>query len=382
MTTNRNGAEVIVVGGGAIGLAIAREVQSRGRSVLVLESGRSGSGASWAAAGMLSPLGEALDPGPFLSFGLESLALWPALARELEEESGVPVELRRCGKLRVALTEPERSRLERRLEWAREQGVPARWMSPEDVTQAVSDLGPPVLGGLLLEDDFRIDNRALTQALLASARARGVDVREMVRVRGLQIEAGRCAGVQLEDGTTLESECVVLAAGAWSGRIRGLPVSVPVRPVRGEMVALRPDGPSPSVILESESVYLVPRDDGRLLAGATEEEVGFEPGPSAAGVRSVLDAAIRLVPSLARARITETWSGFRPGSPDGMPLLGRYPGVDHVFLATGHYRNGILLTPATARSLADLIHGMEPGLLPPEFKPGRVLSPAVDSVTA
>jgi glycine oxidase len=382
MPTNRNGADVIVVGGGAIGLAIAREVRIRGRTVLVLESGRAGSGASRAAAGMLSPLGEALDPGPFLSFGLESLALWPSLARDLEEESGVVVELRRSGKLRVALTEPERVRLQRRLEWAREQGVSARWMQPAEVTRAANGMGPSALGGLLLEDDYRVDNRALTEALLVSSRARGVEVREMQRVQGVQIAAGRCTGVYLEDGTALEAECVVLAAGAWSGQIQGLPVAVPVRPVRGEMVALRPVEPPPSLILESEAVYLVPRDDGRLLAGATEEEVGFEPGPSAGGIRSVLDAALGLMPSLVQARITETWSGFRPGSPDGMPILGAYPEVDDLFLATGHYRNGILLTPATARSLADLIDGVEPGLLPPEFTPERVFTSAVDSVPA
>lgn len=382
MPRNRNGAEVIVVGGGAIGLAIAREVRARGRTVLVLESGRAGSGASWAAAGMLSPLGEALDPGPFLSFGLESLALWPSLAQDLEEESGVAVELRRSGKLRVAFTEPERLRLHRRLEWAREQGVPAQWMEPAEVTRAVTGIGPSALGGLLLEDDYRVDNRALSQALLASARKKGAEIREMERVRGVQIDAGRCTGLYLEDGTTLEAGCVVLAAGAWSGRIQGLPVAVPVRPVRGEMVALRPAETPPSLILESESAYLVPRDDGRLLAGATEDEVGFEPGPSASGVHSVLTAAIELMPSLAEARITETWSGFRPGSPDGMPILGAYPEVDDLFLATGHYRNGILLTPATAQSLADLIDGVEPGLLPPEFNPGRVFASAADSIPA
>lgn len=380
--------DLVVVGAGAIGLSVAREIRARGLSVLVLERGSSGRGASWAAAGMLSPLGEALEPGPFLGFGLRSLELWPSFAGELEEEAGEGVEYRECGKLRLALSEEEERRLRRRLAWAREQGFPAAWWEPEQILEAYPGVRGGLRGGLLLERDFRVDNRRLVQALRGAIERRGVRLAEGCEVASLEIEGGRARAVRLLSGDRIEAGRILIAAGAWSGGLDGLPHPIPVRPIRGEMVALRPTSPdggwsgrgpgTPSAgsrVVESERVYLVPRDDGRILAGATEVDGGFHEGPTVEGVMQVLREATALFPALQGARVEETWSGFRPGSPDGMPILGPFPGVRDLFLATGHYRNGILLTPATAEAMGRVVVDEDTEALPAAFLPDRLFRP-------
>jgi len=374
MSQKRNGStrisDVIVVGAGVIGLSVARELLGHGLRVTVLERNRPGRGASWAAAGMLSPLGEALEPGPFLRFALASLAAYPRFTAELEEETGVELELRRCAKLRVALSGPEAERLRRRHLWAEEQGHRTQWLDPGEVR----DLEPALassLGALYLEEDLRIDNRRLAEALVEAVRLRGGDLREGVSVAELEIEGGRTQGVRMVDGSVHRAGKVLLAAGAWCGRVRGLPSPLPVRPVRGQMVALRPATLPSARVLESEEGYLVPRDDGRVLVGATEEEEGFDASLTAGGVHRILSAAMRLVPDLGSAALDELWTGFRPGTPDGLPILGAVPGAEGLFVATGHFRNGILLTPATARGVAALMREEGADELPPEFAPDR-----------
>ncbi len=370
MTTSRNGNDLIIIGGGVIGLSIAREVQALGLDPVVLDRRRAGRGASWAAAGMLSPLGEALEPGPFLELGLSSLARWPGYAAELEKETGIPIEFRECGKIRIATSQSEEDRLMNRLRWAHERGFPARWLSPTELAEFEPELRRDVRGGLLLEEDYRVDNRALGHALLASVRQRGIPVEEGSGVTRLVLKEDRCTAVELDDGTILPAQSVVLAAGAWSGAVEGLPDPVPVRPIRGEMAALHPRFSLEGRVLESEGIYLVPRDDGRVLLGATEDEVDFAPGPTAGGLTAILNAALALVPSLRNAPVSEIWCGYRPGSPDGMPILGRHPQVQGLYLATGHYRNGILLTPATGMGMATLLTGEE-NPFPREFNPDR-----------
>jgi glycine oxidase len=371
MTAGRNRSELTIVGGGVVGLSIALEARRLGLSVQLLERGRCGRESSWAAAGMLSPLGEALEPGPFLQFGVQSLRAYPDFVEELEAATGLSLEHRRCGKLRVALSEDEEERLRGRFEWARQQGFTAQWLGPEAVRDAEPALSAPVRGGLLLEEDFRLDNRALGDALAEACRRAGVDVLEGTEVAGVEVDRGRCIGVRLADGSRAESDAVLVAAGAWSGQIGGIPDPPPVRPVRGQMLALKPASQPSRRVLESEEVYLVPRDDGRLLVGATAEDRGFRRGLSADGIHGVLDACLRLVPTLSPAPIVEFWSGFRPGTPDGLPILGEHPGVERLYLASGHFRNGILLAPATARAMGALIAGTDEPGPPPEFHPGR-----------
>lgn len=179
----------------------------------------------------------------------------------------------------------------------------------------------------------------------------------------------------MEDGSHVDAGAVLLAAGAWSGLVEGLPHLLPVRPVRGQMLSLEPETPLSAHVIESEEVYLVPRDDGRLLVGATVEEVGFREGNTVQGVRRLLNGAVRLAPVLGSASVKEFWAGLRPGTPDGLPILGPDPEVASLFLATGHYRNGILLAPATAECLAALLTGEGSEFVPPAFSPGRLTEP-------
>ncbi|MEX2529483.1 MAG: glycine oxidase ThiO [Gemmatimonadota bacterium] len=372
MSRRRNRAELVVVGGGVIGLAVARVAAELELDVLVLERGRVGSEASHAAAGMLSPIGEALDPGPFLDFGLRSLRSYPAFAVELEEESGVEVGFEGGGKVRVALSPAEEGRLRRHHAWSARSGFTTRWLDPAELARAEPAVAPEARGGLLIEGDCRVDNRALVQALLISARRRGVEIREGEPVRGVQGEGGRIRGVRLSDGGIVEADTVLLAAGAWCAELEGLPFPIPIRPVRGQAVSLRPAAPISGRVLESEEVYLVPRRDGRLIAGATVEEVGFRRELTAGGQASVLTAAIALAPELANARLEESWAGFRPGTPDGLPILGEDPDMAGLFVATGHFRNGILLAPETGRTLAHAIAGSGEDGPPEAFSPSRL----------
>lgn len=376
--------DLVVVGGGTIGLSVAREIRARGLSVLILERGPIGRGASWAAAGMLSPLGEALEPGPFLRFGLRSLELWSTFAERLEAEAGVGIEYRECGKLRLAYSREEEERLRRRLAWALEHGFPAHWWEPARTLKAHPGLRRDLRGALYLEHDFRVDNRRLVDALRRACLVRGVELAEGCDVAAIEILGKRARGVRLSNGHRVKADRVLIATGAWSGQLGGLPHPLPVRPIRGEMVALRPSSGGvwssmepdaandPPRVLESERIYLVPRDDGRVLVGATEVDEGFTEGPTVDGVTYVLREAASLIPALEGARIVETWSGFRPGSPDGMPILGQLPGVGDLFLATGHYRNGILLTPATAEAMGRLIVDEGAADLPDAFLPDRL----------
>jgi glycine oxidase len=367
--------DLLVVGGGVIGLAAAREAALRGLSAVVLERGTPGSGATHAAAGMLSPLGEAERPGPALEFALRSLRMYGDWVRGIESDSGSSVEYRESGKLRVALSVPEVERLGERARWAEALGVRAEWFDPEPLRKLEGKLALSVRGALLVHDDFRVDPRALGRALTVAARARGVEVREGTPVRSILTHAGRARGVSLEDGTTLEAGAVLLAAGAWSATIAGLAQPLPVRPVRGQMLTLHPDPRLSDLTIESEEVYLVPRDDGRLLVGATVEEAGFVEANTADGVRRLLSGAVRLAPGLGSARLVEIWAGLRPGTSDGQPILGGDPEVAGLFYATGHYRNGILLAPATADALGALLAGKGEDAVPPAYRPTRLAEP-------
>jgi len=371
MTLQGKTWDLVVIGGGVVGLAVARDARGRGMEVIVLERGRPGREASWAAAGMLSPLGEAREGGPFLEFGLEALRAWPGWARELEDESGIDLEYRRSGKLRVALTEEELLDLEARGAWAAERNVGHRRLDADEAARQCRGLASHVRGALLLEEDHQLENRLLGEALAASGRARGVEIRDGSGARAVQITRGRVQGVVLDDGTELGAGAVLVAAGAWSGNLEGLPSPLPVRPVRGQILALLPEELPSGRIVESSRVYLVPRVDGRLVVGATQEEVGFKPGLTADGVRGLLAGATELVPALASASLQELWFGFRPGTPDGHPILGPDAHVEGLFLATGHFRNGILLAPVTARALGALLAGQEGPGIPEAFLPGR-----------
>jgi glycine oxidase len=349
-------ADVVIVGAGVIGLAVAWRLARRGAAVTVLERAKAGGGASHAAAGMLAACAEA-EPGEeaLVALGRLSQSLWPSFAAELESATGVPVDLRTEGTLVVALTADDAARLRHQLEFQHGLGLPLTWISPADARRREPHLAA-LAGAVLSPEDHQVDNRKLAAALHAAAQAAGVVVHERTAVEGILSLHGRATGVRLADGTAVAAGAVVIAAGAWSRRIAGIPEPLrpPVRPVKGQMLALRMETPLIEHVVWAPNVYLVPRRDGRLILGATVEEKGFDASLTAGGVLALLEAAWRVLPAIEELPIDEMWVGHRPGSRDDAPILGPGP-LDGLVYATGHHRNGILLTPVTADTIARLV---------------------------
>jgi glycine oxidase len=341
-----------------IGLGIAWRLAGRA-TVQVFDRGNAGAGASHAAAGMLAACCEA-EPGEeaLVALGRASQARWPAFAEELLRASGIDVELRREGTLVLALTADDAAEIAHRLEFQRRLDLPLEWLSAAATRAREPHLAGKIAGALFSPEDHQVDNRKLVAALRTAAAAAGVDIHEHQPVRAIATSGGRTNGLVLEDGTTVAADKVVLAAGAWSRAIDGLPRDrrPPVRPVKGQMLALRMDAAAPLLdhVLWAPGAYLVPRRDGRLIVGGTVEEKGFDQTITAGGVMALLDAAWRALPAVEELPIDEIWVGHRPGSRDDAPIMGPGP-LDGLFYATGHHRNGILLTPVTADAMARLV---------------------------
>ncbi|HEX7117877.1 MAG TPA: glycine oxidase ThiO [Longimicrobiales bacterium] len=368
--------DVAIVGGGVIGCALAWELARRGVDVTVVERGVPGHGASRAAGGMLAPVAEADEPGPFLRLATASLGRWPAFVEAVREASGVPVEYRAAGKLCVALDDDGAAALEAAYRWQRAAGHTVDWLNAADARALEPALSEAVQAATLVAADHWVDNRRLGRALWVAAARAGARVRTGAAAVALLRGPGPAGstgviGVALDDGGRVDAGAVVVAAGCWSGLLAGLPRPLPVIPVRGQMAAVRTVPPALGRTVMAGHTYLIPRGDGRIIIGATSERVGFRAHTTPAGIASLLTAALRVVPSLADAPLTETWAGLRPGTPDGGPILGPDPEIPGLFYATGHFRNGILLTPITAALLADAVTG-EPTSLPLDaFAPDR-----------
>jgi len=367
--------DVIVVGGGVAGLAVAYYLSGeKSLRIAVVERGTLGHGATWAAAGMLAVQCEIDRPGPFLTLALAGRALYARLGPRLYDETGVDIGLRRCGALRVALSEEEAESLQREAEEQRSWTLRAQWLDADEVRRLAPALTPGVVGGLLLPDDGHVDNRNLVLALAAACARRGVRLMEHTEVTGWLTRQrsglsreGEVLGV-VTGSEKLFAGAVVLAGGSWSGQLAArLGVKLPVAPVRGEMVALRtPEEPLECIVFQKDACYLVPKPGGRLLVGATESRVGFRNVPTLGGLGSLASAATALAPGLGGAEVSGYWSGLRPGTPDGLPILGPVPGWSGLYVTTGHYRNGILLGPLSGLIIARLIQG-EP--VPANWRP-------------
>jgi glycine oxidase len=370
---------VAIIGAGVVGLGIAWRLAGRA-AVSVFDRGKAGAGASHAAAGMLAACCEA-EPGEeaLVVLGRESQARWPAFAEELARASGVDVELRREGTLVLALTADDQAEIAHRLEFQRQLDLPLEWLSAAATRAREPHLAGKIAGALFSPQDHQVDNRKFVQALRIAAETAGATIHEHRPVREIFVQSGRAKGVVLEDGTTAPADIVVLAAGAWSRGIGGLPPDrrPPVRPVKGQMLALRMDAAAPLLnhVLWAPGAYLVPRRDGRLVIGGTVEERGFDETITAGGMLTLLEAAWRAVPAVEELPIDEIWVGHRPGSRDDAPILGRGP-LEGLFYATGHHRNGILLAPVTADAMARLVLDdiVEPAIRPfglERFLPAR-----------
>lgn len=351
MAARSDFSDVVVIGGGVIGCSIAWRLAERGVKVTVVERGVPGQGASWAAAGMLSPLGETRQHPHFLALAQASRDRYATFVEELQDAAGLNIEFGAPGKLEVAFDATELQHLA-----AAFHELPVTFVGARDVQRIEPALGKGSEGGVWIEGDAFVDNRRLTEALCTACTRSGVTFLAGDPAIGLSIGAARVHAVNLSSGE-LSCAVAVIAGGAWSGQLLHLPRPLPVFPVRGQMLALHALPCPLTHIVQSSGCYLIPRAGGRVLVGATVEHAGFDARTTVHGIQQLLTAATRLLPPLASASITETWSGLRPGTPDELPILGTDPEVYGLYYATGHYRNGILLAPITADLMSTLIAG-------------------------
>ena len=364
--------DVIVVGGGAIGLGVAWRAAVAGLQVAVVDP-KPGRGASYASAGMLAPVGEATyGEQALLELNLASWRLYPKFIAELEEAAGGSTGYRRSGMLLVARDADENAALERDYRFRQGLGLSVQRLTSGECRQLEPGLAPSIRGGMIANGDAQIDPRRLLGALMRACARAGVEF--VCRRASVHVARDKVAGVRLEDGRGIAANTVVLAAGCWSARVEGLPDDAipPVRPVKGQ--TLRLIGPRvPEIVsrmVRGADVYIVPREDGRVLVGATMEERGFDITATAGGVYQLLRDARELIPDIAELELTAVGVGLRPGTPDNAPLIGEstLPGL---LVATGHYRNGILLTPITGVAIASLLTGAAPPAEVAPFSPAR-----------
>ncbi|GAB2955098.1 glycine oxidase ThiO [Streptomyces heilongjiangensis] len=371
-------SDVLVVGGGIIGLVTAWRAAQRGFTTTVVDPGPGG-GAGQVAAGMLAAVTE-LHHGEqtLLGLNLESARRYPDFAAELTEATGLDLGYRRSGTLAVALDADDRAHLRELHTLQRRSGLQSEWLNGRECRRLEPMLAPGVRGGLRVDGDHQIDPRRLSRALVTACERAGV-VFHRAWAEELSVVRGRAAGVRADDGTGLTAGRVVLAGGSHSGRLAGVPDDVlpPVRPVKGQVLRLTvPERYAPFLtrtvraVVRGSHVYLVPREDGELVVGATNEELGWDTTVTAGGVYELLRDAHELVPGITELPLTETRAGLRPGSPDNAPLLGP-TALDGLLLATGHHRNGVLLAPVTGDVLAHVLVSGELPAVARDFTPLR-----------
>jgi glycine oxidase len=348
--------DAAVIGGGVIGLSVAWRAARAGLSVAVVDPDP-GSGSSHFAAGMIAPVGEAeYGEEAVVALNRDSAARYPSFIAELELDAGRSAGYRQTGTLHVATDIDEQTALEREFRYRQELGLPVERLTSRQTRDVEPGLAPSIRGGMLVESDHQVDPRAMVATLLQACNRLGVQIH---RSRAsLLIEAGRVAGLGLGGGERLEASRVVLAAGCWSGAVPGLPDEdlPPVRPVKGQILRLRGAPDMLARTIRGGAVYILPRGDGRVVIGGTVEERGFDTSVTAGAVYELLREARALVPDVAELELVEASAGLRPGSPDNMPMVGdsTTPGL---MVATGHYRNGYLLAPATADAVAGALAG-------------------------
>lgn len=352
-----------IIGGGIIGLGIGWQLAKSGCAVTIYERDRAGRAASWAAAGMLAPIAEVhFEEQELLELGSASLRLYPEWVRELEADSQMRVGYCREGTLIVGVDRDDAGLLQHFYDSQRLLGLTAEWLTGAEARDIEPLLSPQITAAISCADDHQVDNRLMVSALIAAFQKAGGTLSENTRVTKIEVQNGKVCGVWAQDRLH-EADTVVLAAGCWSADIEGLPDPIlpPVRPVKGQMLALRMEaGIAPQKVIRTPrakyntNAYLVPKAKGRLIVGATSEEMGFDTQLTAGGLFELLRSAWEAVPGIYDLPVLETWAGLRPGSRDNAPILGK-TSVDNLIMATGHYRNGILLTPVTSREISSLI---------------------------
>jgi glycine oxidase len=344
-------AETLVIGAGIIGCAVARELASRGVGTLVLDARDVGRGATQASAGMLAPYTEAHDGGPLLDLLIRSLDLYDGWIRDVRRESGIDIEYRRSGSLEVAFDAGGATHLQ----GAAHASGRCTWLDAEDLRRLEPGVTRRAAGALSVPDHGYVSAPGLTDALARAVVRGGGRIQPAARAISVDIRSDHVR-VTLEDAQVLRADRLVVAAGSWTSQLRGLEGdAAPVRPIRGQLLRVRPQAPAITRVIWGPGCYLVPWAEGLVLVGATMEEAGFEERNTAGAVRLLLEAASTLVPALSEATFVDARSGLRPATPDGLPIVGPSAQSDRVVYATGHFRNGILLAPLTARLVADYL---------------------------
>ena len=347
-------SDIVVVGAGIVGCAVAYELARRGASVQIVDDRPAGMGATQASAGVLAPYIEAREDGPLLELTVRSLDLFDKFIARVTAVSGAPVAYRRSGTLDIAMRDETMARLRNSADALKRRGVAAEILDARGARAEEPHLAEDILGGLLIPSHGYVVASELTRALAAAARRHGAQLIEHGRVRRISGAAGGDLIVETERGS-LTGNGAVLAAGSWSGQIEitGVSARVPIRPVRGQLLHLAWNGPIVRRVTWGERCYLVPWEDGTMLVGATVEEAGFDERTTAAGVRDLIEAACELVPHARTAGFIAAKAGLRPASSDDLPVIGPSSVVPNLMYATGHFRNGVLLAPLTAQFVAD-----------------------------
>ncbi len=372
-------ADVIIIGAGVIGLTIARALAQRGvREVMLIERGRPGAEASWAAGGILAPQVEVDHHDDFFQLACASRDLYPEFAATLKEETGVDIELDTTGTLCLGFTPEDQAELRHRYEWQTGEGLDVEWLTGDQARQLEPCISDKVQCALRFPRDFQIENRRLVDALVRANEELGVQLVTGSSVKALRIKNERVYGVETLNGS-VDAPVVVVAAGAWSSLIKapGIAPGWPpfeIEPVRGQMLCFETRPQIARHVIYSARGYLVPRHDGRVLAGSTVEHVGFDQSVTHQGRDAIRSMALEIAPGMAALPIIDSWAGFRPRAKDGLPVLGSFREVAGLFFAAGHYRNGILLAPITGKLLADaIVDGVMPASFE-SFSPNRFRS--------
>ena len=362
--------KALVIGGGIIGSSVAWRLASDGVKVSVLERARLGNEASWAAAGLIGPQAEAHEPGVFFDLALAGKRSFDEIVERLTRESGVDPEYDNHGVLYVAFDQHALGELGARAKWQRAAGGQVEELSARDALKLAPALSDKVIGALHMPTNRRVENRKLTQAYVNAAVNAGAGFREGARVDSIVAQGGRATGVRLADGTVESADVIVNAAGSWSGEIRGLEDDrIRFFPVRGQILCFdgRPGMVGPSLF--SGEGIIVPRRDGRIIAGSIFEDAGFNKTVTLEGMERVARAARTLVPQLGSIPFREAWAGLRPATDDFLPVLGPSPTVAGVLYAAGHFRSGILLSALTGELIADMVKGRKPRIDLAPFAP-------------
>ncbi len=364
---------VAVIGGGIIGCLTALYLHRLGARPLVLERGRTGQESSWAGAGILCPIHPWLYPDSFTHLIEASLALYPELDAYLRDSTGMDIEWRKSGLLIPFFADDHIDHREAALAWSRRFGWQVEELDARQTREREPAIGGDATGSLLWPEVGQVRNPRLLAAVRRALEISGVEVREGAEVTGLNEHAdGRVASVQLADGERISADAVLLAAGSWSGELaEHIGLRLPVEPVKGQIVLLRDRPGLLRHIIKHDDAYMVPRIDGHVLVGASMERVGFRRGTTEDVIGALLGATRRIAPGLAQARVVEQWMGFRPGTPDGLPYLGPVEGRPGLWVASGHYRNGVALAPGTADIISRWMLGEVPGLDMSDFRVDR-----------